>query len=30
MTDWMPGKRADQLAMCRNWISYMTAERRTA
>jgi hypothetical protein len=29
-TDWLPGKRADQLAMCRNWLGYMTAERRAA
>jgi hypothetical protein len=30
MTDWLPGKRADQLAMCRNWLGYMTAEKRTS
>jgi hypothetical protein len=29
-TDWMPGRRADQLVMCRNWIGIMTAEVRTA
>ncbi|MDR2194687.1 MAG: hypothetical protein LBP19_09560 [Treponema sp.] len=28
--DWMPGPRSEILAMCRNWISYMTTERRTA
>jgi hypothetical protein len=28
--DWMPGPRSEMLAMCRNWINYMTAERRTA
>jgi hypothetical protein len=28
--DWLPGPRAEILAMCHNWISYMTAERRTA
>jgi hypothetical protein len=26
----MPGARAEILAMCRNWLSYMTVERRTA
>jgi hypothetical protein len=26
----MPGSRTDILAMCRNWISYMTPERQTA
>ena len=29
-TDWMPGPRSDILVMCRNWISYMTTDRRTA
>jgi hypothetical protein len=29
-TDWMPGKRARMLAMCRNWLAYMTPERRAA
>ncbi|MDR0403785.1 MAG: hypothetical protein LBH35_09380 [Treponema sp.] len=29
-TDWMPGPRAEILAMCENWIDYMTSERRTA
>jgi hypothetical protein len=28
--DWMPGARAMVLAMCLNWINYMTPERRTA
>jgi hypothetical protein len=28
--DWMPASRDDQIAMCRNWISYLTSERRTA
>jgi hypothetical protein len=28
-TDWMPGRRADQLVMARNWIGIMTAETRT-
>jgi hypothetical protein len=27
--DWMPGPRAEILSMCQNWISYMTADRRT-
>jgi hypothetical protein len=30
MSDWMPGKRANQLAMCHTWITTMTAETRTA
>jgi hypothetical protein len=30
MSDWMPGARTEILAMCRNWISYMTPELRTA
>ncbi|MDR2185128.1 MAG: hypothetical protein LBO80_05595 [Treponema sp.] len=30
MSDWMPGRRADQLAMCQNWIIVMTAAKRTA
>jgi hypothetical protein len=30
MSDWMPGPRSEILAMCRNRIGYMTAERRTA
>ncbi|MDR2158690.1 MAG: hypothetical protein LBP23_01340 [Treponema sp.] len=30
MSDWMPGLRLEILAMCRNWIGYLTAERRTA
>jgi hypothetical protein len=29
-TDWMPGRRSGILAMCQNWISYLTTERRTA
>ncbi|MDR2798920.1 MAG: hypothetical protein LBB80_11315 [Treponema sp.] len=29
-TDWMPGKRGDQLVMARNWIGIMTAETRAA
>jgi hypothetical protein len=29
-TDWMPGRRTDQLAMFRNWTVVMTAEVRTA
>jgi hypothetical protein len=29
ITDWFPGKRADVLAMCLNWLHYLTAERRT-
>ncbi|MDR2159097.1 MAG: hypothetical protein LBP23_03405, partial [Treponema sp.] len=29
-SDWMPGPRLEILAMCRNWINYLTAERRTA
>jgi hypothetical protein len=29
-TDWMPGKRAEVLAMCRNWLAYLTPERRAA
>jgi hypothetical protein len=29
-TDWMPGKRANQLVMARNWIGIMTPETRTA
>jgi hypothetical protein len=29
-TDWLPGSRAAILAMCRNWISYTTEERRKA
>jgi hypothetical protein len=28
--DWMPGPRAKVLAMCRNWLAYMTTEQRTA
>jgi hypothetical protein len=28
--DWMPPSRDEQLAMCGNWIEYMTPERRTA
>jgi hypothetical protein len=28
-TDWYPGRRADQIVLCRNWISVMTAEVRT-
>ncbi|MDR1106656.1 MAG: hypothetical protein LBL44_09890, partial [Treponema sp.] len=30
MSDWLPGPRSEILAMCRNWIGYMTAERRAA
>ena len=30
MSDWMPGPRSDQLNMCRTWIGYLTAARRTA
>jgi hypothetical protein len=29
-TDWLPGKRAEQLVMCRNWLNIMTVEVRTA
>ncbi|MDR2185199.1 MAG: hypothetical protein LBO80_05960 [Treponema sp.] len=29
-TDWMPGRRTDQLAVCRNWSVILTAETRTA
>jgi hypothetical protein len=29
-TDWLPAARAEIIAMSRNWISYMTPERRTA
>jgi hypothetical protein len=28
--DWMPASRRDQAAMCRNWIGFLTAERRAA
>ncbi|MDR1219844.1 MAG: hypothetical protein LBK73_09585 [Treponema sp.] len=28
-TDWMPGPRTESLAMCQNWILYMTGDRRT-
>jgi hypothetical protein len=28
--DWLPHRRADQIALCDNWIVYMTAARRTA
>jgi hypothetical protein len=24
--DWLPGRRADQLTMCDNWIIYMTSD----
>jgi hypothetical protein len=27
--DWMPGPRTEILAMCRNWLDYITAERQT-
>jgi hypothetical protein len=30
MSDWMPGRRPDQIVMCRNWIGIMTTEVRTA
>jgi hypothetical protein len=30
MSDWMPGPRSEVLSMCRNWMGYMTAERRAA
>ncbi|MDR2094542.1 MAG: hypothetical protein LBP76_03370 [Treponema sp.] len=30
MSDWMPGRRADQIVMCRNWIDIMTPEVQTA
>jgi hypothetical protein len=26
MSDWMPGRRADQVVMCRNWIGIMTTD----
>jgi hypothetical protein len=29
-TDWMPGRRADQLVMTHNWLTIMTPEVRTA
>jgi hypothetical protein len=29
-TDWLPGKRADRLVMCRNWLNIMTPKIRTA
>jgi hypothetical protein len=29
-SDWLPGSRTGIQAMCRNWLAYMTAERRTA
>jgi hypothetical protein len=29
-TDWMPGPRTEILAMCRNWLEYITTERQTA
>ncbi|MDR2186308.1 MAG: hypothetical protein LBO80_11685 [Treponema sp.] len=29
-SDWLPGRRADQLTMCRNWTVVLTAETRTA
>jgi hypothetical protein len=29
-SDWMPGPRTEILEMCRVWIEYMTAARRTA
>jgi hypothetical protein len=28
--DWLPRRRADQIAMCDSWIVYLTAARRTA
>jgi hypothetical protein len=28
--DWMPGARTEIIAMCRSWMLYMNAERRTA
>jgi hypothetical protein len=28
-SDWLPGRRADQLAMADNWIIYLTSARRT-
>jgi hypothetical protein len=28
--DWLPGARTEILAMCRNWLEYMTTARRTA
>ncbi|MDR2793558.1 MAG: hypothetical protein LBB61_07825 [Treponema sp.] len=29
MSDWLPRKRVDTLAMCRAWVAYITAELRT-
>ncbi|MDR1326722.1 MAG: hypothetical protein LBK00_11880 [Treponema sp.] len=29
-TDWLPGSRTDVLAMCANWISYLSKVRQTA
>jgi hypothetical protein len=30
MSDWLPNPRTEQLAMARNWIAKLTAEKRTA
>jgi hypothetical protein len=29
-SDWMPGPRTEILAMCQNWLLYVTEDRQTA